>query len=119
MSSALVPYEGERAVGLVEGFRLNREARQRNVALERMGGNFALAEARANLDSVASRNGLARSHELALQDQHQIAERGYTAVMHTSALVDHAINTIAGDRAKATYVEPIVALTAAKIQRTI
>lgn len=119
MSGALVPYDGAQAVGLVESYRLNREQRQRNAAVERMGGNFALEEARRNLDAMTRRGDLARVHALAVEEQRFIAERTAAAVTLTGALVDHAVMVTAGDPVRATYVEPILDRAAFKLRQTI
>lgn len=119
MTGVLAPYDGPRAVGLVESYRLGREERMRNAELERMSGGFALAEARRNLDALARRGEAARAHHQALEDQRHIVERAGAAVTFTGALVDHAIEVTAGDQVKATYIEPILSAASLKLRQTI
>lgn len=119
MTGTLVPYDGPRAVGLVESYRLAREERSRNAELERLSGAFGLAEARRNLEAIAKGNELARAHHLKMEQQRQIVERAGSAASYTGALVDHVIQVVAGDQVKASYIEPILSTASFKLQQTI
>lgn len=119
MTGTIVPYEGSRAVGLVESYRLGREARQRNAELERLSGRYALDQARENLAAMAQRNASGRRHALAVEEQQYVAQRGALAVSLTAGLVDYTVQAIGGDHVKATYIAPILDVTAAKIRDQI
>ena len=117
--SSLVPFEPGREVGLVDSFRLKREARQRNAELERMSGQFTIEESRRHMGAVAREQQQQRDHRLALIGQGQTAERGARAISLTGYVVDLAIAEVAGDTTKATYIEPIVQAVGYKLRDSV
>lgn len=107
--SELVPYtQPARNVGLVESFRLAREERRTNAALERLTRDSAIGEVVAQHDAMRRANDLKRAHYEAGLAMHLTEERTHYGIDAVSRCYDHAVEAAGGDRGKATYIEPLL-----------